>query len=694
MTVTIPPRPPEIEDERTVEERVAELEALIEEARQRTRRRRRRGGALALAALVAAGTAAYVGGDGIGVGSARSADGGAAPAAGLDREPGRWSIASGPPGFSADIVLDPSTRGGLYLQAGGRVFRSTDGGRSWSSGRPVASRIDTLVVDPRRGSILYAGTGDGVLKSTDAGRTWRRSGLAPAAGGLPHARIEGWVYAIAIDPASSRIVYASKNSALYRSRDAGATWHFLRQGADIHTAGPGIVYATIGRRGSRRDAIARSTDGGATWQRVLDGNWSLTVDPTRAGTVWAVGERGLRVTRDGGATWRVAGLPPARNLGSVIVDPRRPGTGYISAWKKGVFRTSDGGRTWRPFGAGLTGLLAIDPQVPATVYAGDGFGVVRTTDAGRTWRRADKGIAASTLNAVATAPSDPETLYAGSSYGLSRSDDDGRSWKGLRTDGVSAIAVDPRDSRHVLVGGFGGIVASLDGGVTWTKTRGGAADDAREIVFDPLDPRRVYAVLMSYAPTTGGPGMVRSTDGGATWQQTAPGFLPITIAVDHAAPATVYAWGLTAGGGKGIARSVDGGASWETLLDVPGGRQVDVLVVDPSDAKTLYALTDSTGFTTSVRLAKTVDGGAHWTRLPADRRFVGADLVVDPRRGQTLYAATERAGVLRSTDGGASWQPFGKGLPTLSVEALAFDATGTTLYAGTNGGGVVSIRVR
>ena len=574
------------------------------------------------------------------------------------------------------------------------MFRSTDGGRSWSSGRPVASRIDTLVVDPRRGSILYAGTGDGVLKSTDAGRTWRRSGLAPAAGKLPHARIEGWVYSIAIDPASSRIVYASKNSALYRSRDAGATWHFLRQGAGIHTAGPGIVYATIGRRGSRRDAIARSTDGGATWQRVLDGNWSLTVDPTRAGTVWAVGERGLRVTRDGGATWRVAGRPPARNLGSVIVDPRRPGTGYVSAWKKGVFRTSDGGRTWRPFGAGLTGLLAIDPQEPATVYAGDGFGVVRTTDAGRTWRRADKGIAASTLNAVATAPSDPETLYAGSSYGLSRSDDGGRSWKGLRTDGVSAIAVDPRDSRHVLVGGFGGIVASRDGGVTWTKTRGGAADDAREIVFDPLDPRRVYAVLMSYAPTTGGPGMVRSTDGGATWQQTASGFLPITIAVDHAAPATVYAWGLTAGGGKGIARSVDGGASWETLLDVPGGRQVDVLVVDPSDAKTLYALTDSTGFTTSVRLAKTVDGGAHWTRLPADRRFVGADLVVDPRRGQTLYAATERAGVLRSTDGGASWQPFGKGLPTLSVEVLAFDATGTTLYAGTNGGGVVSIRVR
>ena len=111
----------------------------------------------------------------------------------------------------------------------------------------------------------------------------------------------------------------------------------------------------------------------------------------------------------------------------------------------------------------------------------------------------------------------------------------------------------PSPSTHAIAGtcssaGSGGIVASRDGGVTWTKTRGGAADDAREIVFDPLDPRRVYAVLMSYAPTTGGPGMVRSTDGGATWQRTASGFLPITIAVDHARPATVYAWGLTAGG--------------------------------------------------------------------------------------------------------------------------------------------------
>ena len=64
MTVVAPP-PQTDADERTLDERVADLEALIEEARQRTRRRRRRNGAVALAALLAAGAALYAGGDGI-----------------------------------------------------------------------------------------------------------------------------------------------------------------------------------------------------------------------------------------------------------------------------------------------------------------------------------------------------------------------------------------------------------------------------------------------------------------------------------------------------------------------------------------------------------------------------------------------------------------------------------------------------
>ena len=113
--------PPQTDpDERSLDERVADLEALIEEARQRTRRRRRRNGAVALAALLAAGAALYAGGDNIGAGGARTAEGDAASAATLDRA-AAWSTPTGPPGFSAGIILHPTRPGALYLYAGGRV---------------------------------------------------------------------------------------------------------------------------------------------------------------------------------------------------------------------------------------------------------------------------------------------------------------------------------------------------------------------------------------------------------------------------------------------------------------------------------------------------------------------------------------------------------------------------------------------
>src|SRR6476469_6687787 len=112
--------PPQTDaDERTPDERVADLEALIEEARERTRRRRRRNGAVALAALLAAGAALYAGGDDIFGGDARSAEDDVASAAALERA-AAWSTPTGPPGFSAGVALHPTRPSALYLYAGAR----------------------------------------------------------------------------------------------------------------------------------------------------------------------------------------------------------------------------------------------------------------------------------------------------------------------------------------------------------------------------------------------------------------------------------------------------------------------------------------------------------------------------------------------------------------------------------------------
>lgn len=715
VRVISPPRTAE-SDERTLDERVAELEALIEEARRRARRRRRRNGAVALVALALAGAAVYAGGDGVTVGTARSADGDAAPAATLDRV-GSWSTPTGPPGFSAGVVLHPTRPGALYLYTGGRVYRSTNGGRSWKSGPPIALKLDALTVDPRDGSIVYAGTNDGVLKSTDAGRTWRRSGLRPPAGrSREYADGEGWVYSIAVDPADSRNVYAItrglEKTVAFRSRDAGATWKAMRPSTqrdmrEIHAAGSGILY-TAGRFWEPiPGGVLRSTDGGTTWQAVLDGDWSLAVDPHRAGTVWAVGELGVRVTRDGGTSWQSAGSDPAGELAAIVLDPRRPRTLYVSTRQNDVFRSIDGGRTWHPFGAGGKGrpgrgpgvrdLLAIDARKPGNMYAGDGLGVVKTVDGGATWRRADAGIVASLVSKVVPTASNPPTIYAAGAVlrnqqhdvdlTLSRSDDGGRTWIALRTDGSSplafapsVLAVDPRDHRHVLVGGQG-ITVTHDGGTTWTSLLPNHFVGA--IAFAPSNPRRVYAATNQ---DTGAGGMSRSSDGGKTWsfQRLPRAETAISALVVHPTrAATVYAaYSVKLGASAGVATSWDGGRSWR-FRSTPG--EVYSLAVAPSDPGRLYGVTGD-------GVVRSVDGGDRWQFLP-HKGFFSTRVVVDPKRSETVYVGGSD-GVFRSTDGGTTWRPFGTRLPRRSVGSLAFDPSGNWLYAGTSDGGLTSIRVR
>src|SRR5438309_6041716 len=110
MSVTVPPRHTESPHGRDLEERVAELEALIEEARRRARRRRRLYAAVVLTALGAAAWAAFdIGGDS-GVPSLdRAAAEGPSGSASTASSPGRWAPTGGPEGgFVLALAVDPA----------------------------------------------------------------------------------------------------------------------------------------------------------------------------------------------------------------------------------------------------------------------------------------------------------------------------------------------------------------------------------------------------------------------------------------------------------------------------------------------------------------------------------------------------------------------------------------------------------
>ena len=587
------------------------------------------------------------------------------------------------------------------------MFRSTDGGRSWTGGLQIDPRVDALAVDPQRPSILYAGAGAGVFKSVDAGRSWAWSGLGQTPRLPGGARGEGDVFSLVVDPdrqqrrlcrcgrrrldmSASRPTVAGRGA---RSRHLRAPVSALA----IDPANPQTLFAAVEgawTNGKGHSTIAMTSDGGATWRTVLshDGNlWAIAVDPASPRTVYATGTAGVLVTADGGLTWQSAGRAPAYNLLGLAVDPRDPGTLYVSSWKNGVFRTSDGGRSWSALGATLGTPIAIDPQAPSTLYLGTTDGIAKTVDGGKTLRPADSGIVASEVLSTATDPRDEKVVYAGTYRGLFRSGDRGRTWKALRLGvSVQAVAVNPANTAHLLASGSRGILISTDRGRTWSKAAGSTKDLAKvqgqvgAIVFDPHHPGIVFAAEW-------GAGVIRSSDGGHSWRRTArrPAWLK-TIAVDPLGSGTLYS-----NFDGALLRSTDGGSSWKWRFFHSLGAVLGVLAIDPSDPQTLYAsIGDASSRLRPAHLAKSIDGGKHWRFLKSGTHFIDATAVaIEPRDPNTMYAATQFQGVLRTTDGGVTWRPFNTGLPARVINTLALDRTGSTLYAGTNGAGVVRVRL-
>jgi photosystem II stability/assembly factor-like uncharacterized protein len=115
----------------------------------------------------------------------------------------------------------------------------------------------------------------------------------------------------------------------------------------------------------------------------------------------------------------------------------------------------------------------------------------------------------------------------------------------------------------------------------------------------------------------------------------------------------------------GVWETRDAGSSWLPRTDEQPTLAIGALAFDPSDASTVYAGTGE-GNSEYSHLGQGIlvskDGGTTWTVIAKDI-FAGVGfyrLVVDPRDGQRLIAATTGGGAV-STDGGATWSLLHKG---------------------------------
>jgi hypothetical protein len=238
---------------------------------------------------------------------------------------------------------------------------------------------------------------------------------------------------------------------------------------------------------------------------------------------------------------------------------------------------------WRmigPFRGGRTPSVVGVASQPNVFYMGvnDG-GVWKSTDFGQTWQPIFDDQPTGSIGVVAVAPSDPNIIYVGSGEGLQRPDlstgdgiykstDAGETWRhlGLR-DGqqISGIAIDPHDPNRVFAAVLGhpygpneerGVFRSIDGGATWSKVLFKDENTgARDVMFDPSNPRKVYVVLWAarqypWESSANGPGsgIFVSVDGGSNWRQLIlglptfeDGLGPMSMGISPSNPRRMYA---------------------------------------------------------------------------------------------------------------------------------------------------------
>jgi photosystem II stability/assembly factor-like uncharacterized protein len=479
-------------------------------------------------------------------------------------------------------------------------------------------------------TFYMAAVNGGVWKTTDAGRTWR-----PIFDDQP----TGSIGTIAIAPSNPNIVYVGSGEGLHRP--------------DLSTG----------------DGIYKSTDAGSTWTRLglRDAQQipSLAIDPKNPDRIFvaALGhpygpneERGIYRSLDGGRSFTKV-LSKDENTGGndVDIDPADPNTVYATMWEErqgpwensvwagtngGIFKSTDGGTTWKPLTAGLPAVvqanLAISPANPKRIYATvagydapgtsearGAAGIYRSDDAGETWTRITTDarpagrIGGGDLPMPIPHPRNQDVVLMASTVSW-KSTDGGRTWAPFKGapggEDYQNGWINPDNPDIILLAADQGAVVTLNGGDSWSSWYNQPTGQFYHVSADNAFPYRICSGQQENGSvcvsSRGNYGAISERD-----------WLPVGVdeygfvAPDPLNPDIVY-------GGRNVTR-FDRRTGQVSVVGPLGGRgggigpqgtfrQVRTMPVIFSevDQRSLFFANN--------HLWKTIDGGAHWSRISPD----------------------------------------------------------------------------
>jgi hypothetical protein len=350
---------------------------------------------------------------------------------------------------TASYGYDFPTVNAFQRQVGGGVIsKSVDGGANFvnaDAGLPM-SAAGSPVIDPSNPSTLYVTSSDSLYKSINGGSSWSKVG-----NGLPGGP------SITIDPVDSSIIYAGLTlshvigsdyqTAIYKSVDGGNNFTQLTTavGASILVIDPQTpttIYGAQSTYDSKGNitamTVAKSTDGGSTWAPASQGLatqyiFTIAIDPQDTQTLYAGTANGLFKTTDGAEKWLSTPLSNGAETipSSISIDPNNPSIVYAINHSQSQ-ADSDGGHG--------------NPN-KKTAQQDDPAGAVVSQDGGTSWTSLNGGLPQpSDLFFIAVDPVDSSIIYLGAAEGLFKNTG-GQNWAEVLGGGnmeTGAFALDPK----------------------------------------------------------------------------------------------------------------------------------------------------------------------------------------------------------------------------------------------------------
>lgn len=586
----------------------------------------------------------------------------------------------------------------LWCTDVGGLFRSLDGGKNWEPANVgFHSRGSSGVAidphNPRRVLVVAANsvprTQNGIYLSTDQAASWKQA-LPVEMSATRDMRRQ-----IAFDPSTydkeadlTRVAYWSRlnvdpaqnpkwrktitHPAFYKSTDGGVTWTELPGGeivADAEIAvhpTKGLVYA------ASPTGLRVSKDGAATWELVRPGRITgLAVTSAAPDSVWITTPEGVFRSDDSAATF--TRLPGSDQIAKSGTEPRGITVAPSNAdrlvlWRKNAgydwprFVSDDGGKTWTeakivkdrvivPTNA-RQGLFSFHPTNPDLILAPGGDYPMLSRDGGRTYALAGNGVnnifigGGFNFSAV-----DPDVLFLGSQdYATLLTTDGGANWTylepGKKGWGGYNYAAYASSPDALLVGES----------ESWGGPKRRAVSHDRGVTWDIA--KEAITPLFTYGDPRDAnvlfAGSVRSADAGRTWKEMTG---VSSVRTHDPASGDLYGVVTTKDAPTTVVRSADHGLTWEEVFRAPG--PVADLAVVPGGAR-IYVATGRELLTWE----KESNATTAVKGLIPDQEGAPPVLsvAVDPKDPAVVYIAgcrnefASNASAQRSRDAGATWQ--------------------------------------